>query len=337
MEFYHQNHLHFLLEGQDQRDFRLIVYYKRFFQQRETFPNSILVGKLIPRIVFPLLSVYSNWNLSSETLSRNVKIHILSCFGDIALAIGPAFEPYLEATMNVLRQAGVMMPNPVSFRFVEQVHFSSPGMILQLDIELVEYVTLLREGILEAFTGIVTGFKDTDKGLFFRGMHSVRSLNKVFFTATVGLIGPYVQTILDICQRAMADQERTENTAKLVFGLVGDLASAFPNGEIKQLLLNEWLAGELRVRRYSGQTKQVQKWAREVSRCRTVDLEYMLIYAPLATARQACDGLSRLRFLSSISSSLMSSVLSRNYRFSFILLSPCYTTSHARYARHARL
>lgn len=53
-------------------------------------------------------------NLSSETLSRNVKIHILSCFGDIALAIGPAFEPYLDHTMNMLRQAGQIMPDPVS-------------------------------------------------------------------------------------------------------------------------------------------------------------------------------------------------------------------------------
>lgn len=53
-------------------------------------------------------------NLQSETLSRNVKIPILSCFGDIALAIGPAFEPYLDTTMNVLRQAGAITPNPVS-------------------------------------------------------------------------------------------------------------------------------------------------------------------------------------------------------------------------------
>ena len=52
-------------------------------------------------------------NLSSEVLNRNVKITILSCFGDIALAIGPAFEPYLSTTMTVLSQAGMMMPNPV--------------------------------------------------------------------------------------------------------------------------------------------------------------------------------------------------------------------------------
>lgn len=53
-------------------------------------------------------------NLQSEVLNRNVKISILTCFGDIALAIGPAFEPYLDTTMGVLRQAGAVQPNPVS-------------------------------------------------------------------------------------------------------------------------------------------------------------------------------------------------------------------------------
>ena len=53
-------------------------------------------------------------NLSSETLNRDVKIPILSCFGDIAFAIGPAFEPFLNATMHVLAQAGALNPDPVS-------------------------------------------------------------------------------------------------------------------------------------------------------------------------------------------------------------------------------
>jgi len=52
-------------------------------------------------------------NLSSEVLNRNVKISILACFGDIALAIGPKFEPYLETAMTVLRQAAALQANPV--------------------------------------------------------------------------------------------------------------------------------------------------------------------------------------------------------------------------------
>lgn len=56
-------------------------------------------------------------SLQSETLNRNVKIPILSCFGDIALAIGPNFEPYLDTSMGVLRQAGMVVPSPVSNLF----------------------------------------------------------------------------------------------------------------------------------------------------------------------------------------------------------------------------
>lgn len=64
-------------------------------------------------------------NLQSEVLNRNVKISILSCFGDIALAIGPAFEPYLDTTMGVLRQAGAVQPNPVGF----DVRFHTDGIL----------------------------------------------------------------------------------------------------------------------------------------------------------------------------------------------------------------
>ncbi|KAL4253746.1 importin beta family protein [Abortiporus biennis] len=164
-------------------------------------------------------------NLQSEVLNRNVKIPIVSCFGDIALAIGPAFEPYLNTTMGVLRQAGVVQPNP-------------------LDIELVEYVALLREGILEAYTGIVTGFKNTEKA---------------------SLLLPHVQGILELIQRCLADSDRTEVTLKLCFGLIGDLADTFSDGQIKQLLLAEWIATELRPRQRMGsETKRTMRWARDM-------------------------------------------------------------------------
>ena len=104
----------------------------------------------------------------------------------------------------------------------------------------------LREGILEAYVGIVTAFKNTDK---------------------TPLLLPHVQSMLDLCQRCLIDSERTESTVKLAIGLVGDLADTFPRGEIKQMLLAEWVATELRTRgRYSPELKRTIRWAREV-RC----------------------------------------------------------------------
>ena len=115
----------------------------------------------------------------------------------------------------------------------------------KLDIDLVKYVGLLREGILEAYTGIVTGFKNTPK---------------------VEVLLPHVPAILELVQRCLLDSEKTETTVKSAVGLIGDLADAFPNGQIKQLLLAEWIMNELRVKgRVAPETKRTLKWAREVS------------------------------------------------------------------------
>lgn len=160
-------------------------------------------------------------NLQSDVLNRNVKIHILSCFGDIALAIGSAFGPYLNTTMDVLHQAGSVQPPP-------------------LHSELVEYVSQLREGILEAYTGIITGLRDQ-----------------------AAQLNPHIPNILKLVQRCLADTERTEATVKLCYGLIGDIADSFPGA--KNLLLAEWIAVEFRTRsRYSSDTKRVMRWAKEM-------------------------------------------------------------------------
>ena len=66
-------------------------------------------------------------------------------------------------------------------------------------------------------------------------------------------------------QRALSDEDRSESVVKLSYGLIGDLADAFPNGQIKQLLLSEWLAQTLRQKaRLSSETRKTLRWAREV-------------------------------------------------------------------------
>ena len=49
------------------------------------------------------------------------------------------------------------------------------------------------------------------------------------------------------------------------YGLLGDLAEAFRNGQIKDLLLAEWIAAELRQKgRMSGEVRRNLRYAREV-------------------------------------------------------------------------
>ncbi|KAF9468235.1 armadillo-type protein [Collybia nuda] len=190
---------------------------------------SRALGEQSAQYANPFMTVLLE-NLQSEVLNRNVKISILSCFGDIALAIGPAFEPYLETTMNVLAQAGSVEPNP-------------------LDYDLVDYVGQLREGILEAYTGVVTGLKKTEK---------------------VTLLLSQSQNILDLIRRCLADEERTDSLMRLSYGLLGDLADSFPNGQIKQLLLSDWVAIELRSKhRMPPETKKTMRWAREMVKTAT--------------------------------------------------------------------
>ncbi|KAI0060137.1 karyopherin Kap95 [Artomyces pyxidatus] len=169
-------------------------------------------------------------NLQSEVLNRNVKISILACFGDIALAIGPRFEPYMDTAMTVLRQASALQPNP-------------------LDYDSIDYIAQLREGILEAHTGIITGLKKTDK---------------------VNLLLPHAQAILDLVQQVLADDNSGEALDKLAYGVIGDLAEAFPNGDIKPNLLAEWVAAALSSRhRYAPDTKKTIRWAREMVKLAT--------------------------------------------------------------------
>lgn len=85
-------------------------------------------------------------DLSSNQLHRSVKPPIFSCFGDIALAIGENFEKYLIYAMPMLQSAAVLST-----------------LVAEADEEMIEYTNQLRNGILEAYSGIFQGFKNSPK------------------------------------------------------------------------------------------------------------------------------------------------------------------------------
>jgi hypothetical protein len=72
----------------------------------------------------------------------------LQCFGDIAQAIGGNFEPYVVVVAGVLGQAaGITMPQDAPF-------------------EMYDYLISLREGIMDAWDGIIVAMKAGGKGTY---------------------------------------------------------------------------------------------------------------------------------------------------------------------------
>ena len=81
------------------------------------------------------------------------------------------------------------------------------------------------------------------------------------------LLAPHAPVVLELVQKVLADDNSGEPLDKLAFGVIGDLADAFPNGELKPMLLAEWIASSLVSRKgYDKETKTTIKWAREVRR-----------------------------------------------------------------------
>ena len=69
----------------------------------------------------------------------------MQCFGDIAGAITGHFETYLSVVAQVLEQAATVTATP-----------DGP-------IEMVDYVISLREGIMDAWGGIIGAMKTSEK------------------------------------------------------------------------------------------------------------------------------------------------------------------------------
>lgn len=125
-------------------------------------------------------------SLKDSTIHRSVKPPVLSCFGDIAMAIGAAYQPYLQFSVMLLMQA-------------------SNTRVPHDDDDLIEYFNLLRESILEAYVGILQGLRDGNL------------LNQFM---------QYVSSVLVFLEDLSNDPNRDDFVLSKAIGLVGDLAQA---------------------------------------------------------------------------------------------------------------
>ncbi|KAK6332007.1 karyopherin beta [Orbilia javanica] len=173
-------------------------------------------------------------NLRSNHLNQQYKPAILQCFGDIAQAITGAFETYLQVVMQVLQQASFIQITPDS------------------SIDMLDYVLSLREGIMDAYDGVIIAMKSSGK---------------------VSLLAPYVQHIFGFLALIAQDQNRTEALLRSAMGALGDLADAFPNGEYANFFRSEWLMPMIKDiranREFSSRTHDTTRWAKEQVRKQT--------------------------------------------------------------------
>ncbi|EPS68839.1 hypothetical protein M569_05926, partial [Genlisea aurea] len=165
-------------------------------------------------------------DLSSNELHRSVKPPIFSCFGDIALAIGENFDKYLSYAMPMLQSAAELSARPSVFHE-----------------EMPEYKNLLRNGILEAYSGIFQGFKNSPK---------------------TQLLIPYAPHILQFLDSIYMEKDMDGVVIKTAIGVLGDVADTLGSNAgslIQQSLsskefLNECLSSEDHL------IKESAEWAR---------------------------------------------------------------------------
>eukprot|EP00158_Paraphelidium_tribonemae_P009976 Partr_v1_DN29017_c0_g2_i8_m58624 putative importin len=166
-------------------------------------------------------------NLQSNVLHREVKPQILSCFGDIALAVMGQFEQYLSFCMTVLLQASQI-----------QYDYNNDDMRY--------YAEDLFEGILEAYTGIVQGLKAEDKA---------------------HLIVPYVDQMFFALKRSLEIPEVDDKVVRGALGLLGDMASSAGtviSEQLRQDWIEQVFRSAKANRAYSTTTREVLKWSRSM-------------------------------------------------------------------------
>ncbi|ORY55676.1 armadillo-type protein [Pseudomassariella vexata] len=164
----------------------------------------------------------------STALSNQFKPAILQCFGDIANAIGGHFETYLSVVAQVLQQASTVTASPEG------------------SYEMYDYVISLREGIMDAWGGIIGAMKISSK---------------------TQVLQPYVQSIFQLLNIISQDMNRSEALMRSSMGVIGDLADAYPNGELVDALRQDWLTAMIKEtksnREFQSRTIDTARWARE--------------------------------------------------------------------------
>ncbi|GHP04367.1 hypothetical protein PPROV_000312100 [Pycnococcus provasolii] len=189
-------------------------------------------------------------DLRSPDLHRSVKPGMLSCFGEIALAVGPNYEKYLPYALPVLTSAAMMCGSPTRHRELAASETED-------DEDVAEYANNLRVGVLEAYSGMMQGFKPKPG--------EPEKPNPFFRPEIVSYLNEYFK----FCEDVAMDSEKTHEVAKALAGSLGDsadclkphIATAFKQKRFWQGFLQDCITGSLSV---DDRVNSTAQWAQSI-------------------------------------------------------------------------
>ncbi|NXE99979.1 IMB1 protein, partial [Menura novaehollandiae] len=122
-----------------------------------------------------------------------------------------------------------------------------PCALSQSDYDMVDYLNELREGCLEAYTGIIQGLKGDQENVH----------------PDVMLVQPRVEFILSYIDHIAGDEDHTDGVVACAAGLIGDLCTAFGKDVLKLVearpMIHELLTEGRRSK--TNKTKTLATWA----------------------------------------------------------------------------
>lgn len=140
--------------------------------------------------------------MQSTTLSNQFKPAILQCFGDIAGAIGGHFETYLSVVAQVLQQAATVTAGADS------------------TYDMYDYVVSLREGIMDAWGGIIGAMTSSQKSELNYGPGFL-SRGHLLNHGSAAVLQPYVPSIFQLLSVISTDGNRSEALMRSSMGVLG--------------------------------------------------------------------------------------------------------------------
>eukprot|EP01111_Echinosteliopsis_oligospora_P003973 TRINITY_DN1625_c0_g1_i2.p1 TRINITY_DN1625_c0_g1~~TRINITY_DN1625_c0_g1_i2.p1 ORF type:complete len:655 (-),score=151.14 TRINITY_DN1625_c0_g1_i2:191-2155(-) len=138
--------------------------------------------------------------IQTPELDQNIRPPILTCFGDIALAIEGDFLKYLSIAMSILNVAA-------------SYQIEDPN-----DDEMIDYQNQLRESIFESYTGIIQGLRADENAI------------QQFLPYVVNV----VKFVLFVCNQ----HNRSDAVTCKAVGVLGDVCIALGD-KVKNLLVQE--------------------------------------------------------------------------------------------------